>query len=63
MSTELNAHTYSSFGADGLLLRMFIPVGGSMDQHIWVIDKDAGGTVTSKRDMAVRYVPLTNAPT
>ena len=34
-----------------------------MDQHIWVIDKDAGGTVTSKRDMAVRYVPLTNAPT
>jgi protein-L-isoaspartate(D-aspartate) O-methyltransferase len=44
--------------------RMFIPVedetGGG--QWIWVVDKDRDGKVTRKRDMGVRYVPLTDAP-
>lgn len=31
-------------------------------QHIYVIDKAADGSVTKKRDMGVRYVPLTDAP-
>lgn len=43
-------------------LRMFIPVGDSYDQYIWVIDKDASGKVSRKRTMGVRYVPLTDAP-
>ncbi|KAK5105132.1 hypothetical protein LTS08_001406 [Lithohypha guttulata] len=49
--------------------RMFIPVEdedgrGSMfgSQYIWVVDKDADGKVTRKRDMGVRYVLLTDAP-
>ena len=44
--------------------RLFIPVGeGGEAQYIWIIDKDAEGRVTRKRDMGVRYVPLTDAPT
>jgi protein-L-isoaspartate(D-aspartate) O-methyltransferase len=50
--------------------RMFIPVedgeGGAKffggGQWIWVIDKDEKGKVTKRRDMGVRYVPLTDAP-
>ena len=42
--------------------RLFIPVGES-SQYIWIIDKDATGKVTRKKDMGVRYVPLTDAPT
>ena len=45
-----------------LSLRMFIPVGSSFAQYIWVIDKDESGKVTRKKDMGVRYVPLTDAP-
>ena len=41
--------------------RLFIPIGENL-QYIWVIDKDATGKVTRKKDMGVRYVPLTNAP-
>lgn len=41
--------------------RLFIPVGESM-QYIWVIDKDAEGKVTRRKDIGVRYVPLTDAP-
>lgn len=41
--------------------RLFIPVGEGM-QYIWVIDKDVDGKVTRKKDMGVRYVPLTDAP-
>ncbi|KAL2072246.1 hypothetical protein VTL71DRAFT_11589 [Oculimacula yallundae] len=44
--------------------RIFIPVedpnGGG--QFIWVVDKDANGTVTKKKTYGVRYVPLTDAP-
>jgi protein-L-isoaspartate(D-aspartate) O-methyltransferase len=46
--------------------RMFIPVedeGGWGSQWIWVVDKDKDGKVTRKKDMGVRYVPLTDAPT
>jgi protein-L-isoaspartate(D-aspartate) O-methyltransferase len=47
--------------------RMFIPVedgaaGGWGSQWIWVVDKDEHGKVTRKKDMGVRYVPLTDAP-
>lgn len=42
--------------------RLFIPVGDAM-QYIWVIDKDENGSVVRKREMGVRYVPLTDAPT
>merc|ERR1712093_303051 len=44
--------------------RIFIPVedarGGG--QYIWVVDKDANGSVTKKKTYGVRYVPLTDAP-
>ena len=46
--------------------RMFIPVedeGGWGSQYIWVVDKDEKGEVRKKKDMGVRYVPLTDAPT
>jgi protein-L-isoaspartate(D-aspartate) O-methyltransferase len=45
--------------------RMFIPVedrGGWGSQWIWVVDKDADGQITKRKDMGVRYVPLTDAP-
>ena len=45
--------------------RMFIPVedaGGWGSQWIWIVDKDETGRVTRKRDMGVRYVPLTDKP-
>lgn len=45
--------------------RLFIPVednDGWGSQWIWVVDKDKDGKVTRKRDMGVRYVPLTDAP-
>ncbi|KAL9114159.1 MAG: hypothetical protein Q9227_001931 [Pyrenula ochraceoflavens] len=43
--------------------RMFIPVGedGGM-QWIWVVDKKEDGSIVRKKDMGVRYVPLTDAP-
>ena len=50
--------------ASGLtMLRMFIPVGDSWGQHIWVIDKAEDGSVTKVKDFAVMYVPLTDEPT
>ncbi|EGP83663.1 uncharacterized protein MYCGRDRAFT_76721 [Zymoseptoria tritici IPO323] len=42
--------------------RLFIPVEENGSQHIYVIDKSADGTVTKKREIGVRYVPLTDAP-
>lgn len=48
--------------------RMFIPVEDAVcrgmfgSQYIWVVEKDKDGKVTRKRDMGVRYVPLTDAP-
>lgn len=44
--------------------RMFIPVEeeGGGGQWIWVVDKDEKGVVRRRRDMGVRYVPLTDAP-
>ena len=41
--------------------RLFIPVG-EYTQYIWVIDKDEEGKVTRRKDIGVRYVPLTDAP-
>lgn len=40
---------------------MFIPVGDT-SQYIWVIDKMENGEVERRREFAVRYVPLTDAP-
>jgi protein-L-isoaspartate(D-aspartate) O-methyltransferase len=51
--------------------RMFIPVesesptgalGLSDGQHIWIVDKKADGSVRKEKVFAVRYVPLTDAP-
>ncbi|KAI9643335.1 hypothetical protein NHQ30_007954 [Ciborinia camelliae] len=44
--------------------RMFIPVESSrgMGQHIWVVDKDREGRISKEKLYAVRYVPLTDAP-
>ena len=43
--------------------RMFIPVEeDSFAQWIWVVDKKEDGTIVRKKDMGVRYVPLTDAP-
>lgn len=43
--------------------RMFIPIGGDGEaQWIWVVDKDEKGEVKRKKDMGVRYVPLTDTP-
>lgn len=44
---------------------MFIPVEDAVgaDQWIWVIDKDESGKVRKRKDMGVRYVPLTDTPT
>ena len=41
---------------------MFIPVGDSYSQYIWIIDKDEEGNVKRERSYGVRYVPLTDAP-
>ncbi|TKA68404.1 hypothetical protein B0A55_08743 [Friedmanniomyces simplex] len=43
--------------------RLFMPVEEEQMQHIYVIDKKEDGTVTRTKDMGVRYVPLTDAPT
>jgi protein-L-isoaspartate(D-aspartate) O-methyltransferase len=45
--------------------RMFIPVddGVGGGQWIWVVDKDENGKVKKRKDMGVRYVPLTDTPT
>lgn len=38
--------------------RMIIPIGGSGDQDLFVVEKDAGGGVKSRPVMGVRFVPL-----
>lgn len=45
------------------ILRLFMPVEEGHMQHIYVIDKKEDGTVTRTKEMGVRYVPLTDAPT
>lgn len=50
------------------LSRLFIPIeaksdsSGYLEQHIYVIDKDEHGNVTTKKEYGVKYVPLTDAP-
>lgn len=59
---ELHPELVDQLKAPG---RMFIPVedeGGWGSQYIWVVDKDEKGEVKKRRDMGVRYVPLTDAP-
>jgi len=62
---ELHEELVKQLKAPG---RMFIPVEDTEDrgmwgaQYIWVVDKDETGKVVKKRDMGVRYVPLTDAP-
>lgn len=43
-------------------IRLFMPVGDSGDQSIYVVDKKQDGTVEKKKLYGVRYVPLTDAP-
>jgi len=42
--------------------RLFVPVGDSSSQHIYVIDVKEDGTLDRKKLYGVRYVPLTDAP-
>lgn len=56
---ELHAELVEQLKRPG---RMFIPVEGRMGQHVWVVDKDADGTVKKERQYGVRYVPLTDPP-
>lgn len=45
--------------------RMFIPVDDDEEgwsQHIWCVDKDGEGRVSTRKLFGVRYVPLTDAP-
>lgn len=42
--------------------RLFIPVEEEGLQHVYVVDKDAEGRVTKKKEYGVRYVPLADAP-
>ena len=42
---------------------MFIPVmSDNLSQHIWVIDKWEDGRVSSRKELAVQYVLLKDAP-
>lgn len=59
---EMHEELISQLKAPG---RIFIPVDdgdGWGSQWIWVVDKDEGGKVKRRKDMGVRYVPLTDAP-
>ena len=61
-AVEIHSELLTQLKAPG---RMFVPVedpGGYGSQWIWVVDKDEKGEVKKKRDMGVRYVPLTDAP-
>ena len=42
--------------------RLVIPVGSQIDeQYIYVIDKDKNGKISKRKELSVRYVPLTSA--
>lgn len=59
---ELHPELLAQLKAPG---RMFIPlddVPGSQMQHVWVVDRDAAGEVSSRKLFGVRYVPLTDSP-
>lgn len=59
---ELHPELVEQLKAPG---RLFIPVddeAGWSSQYIWVVDKDEQGEVKKKKDMGVRYVPLTDPP-
>ncbi|KAH8844125.1 hypothetical protein MCOR27_007353 [Pyricularia oryzae] len=61
-AVELHEELINQLRAPG---RMFIPVDdspGSERQHIWAVDKDEQGNVKRQRLIAVRYVPLRDAP-
>ena len=42
--------------------RLVIPVGSQIEgQYIYVIDKDSNGKISQRKELSVRYVPLTSA--
>lgn len=42
--------------------RLAIPVGGQNEgQYIYIIDKDKNGKLNTRKELSVRYVPLTDA--
>ena len=51
-------------GGCGLMMgsRLFVPVEENSAQHIYVVNKKEDGSVEREKVMAVRYVPLTDAP-
>lgn len=42
--------------------KLFVPVSDGWNQHIWVVEKRADGSVEQTRLYGVQYVPLTDAP-
>ena len=41
--------------------RLVIPVGSQIDgQYIYIIDKDKNGKISTRKELSVRYVPLTS---
>lgn len=59
-ATEAHTTLLDQLKAPG---RLFIPVGDSYAQYIWVIDKDENGKIKREKSFGVRYVPLTDEPT
>ena len=58
-ATEAHSTLLDQLKAPG---RLFIPVGDSYAQYIWVIDKDENGAIKREKSFGVRYVPLTDEP-
>jgi protein-L-isoaspartate(D-aspartate) O-methyltransferase len=66
---ELSWYTHAPDSTNLIVSRrLFIPIeetsesSGHPEQHIYIIDKDENGNVTTKKEYGVRYVPLTDAP-
>lgn len=58
-ATEAHSTLLDQLKAPG---RLFIPIGDSYTQYIWVIDKDENGKIKKEKSFGVRYVPLTDEP-
>ena len=61
-SSHVRRHNDLCVVTDEWVYSLFMPVEEEHLQHIYVIDKREDGSVTKKKDMGVRYVPLTDAP-
>ena len=62
MGLKKTAILLQIFWFNDSMARLFIPVGNTDNQYIWVIDKDEHGKVKREKKYGVRYVPLTDEP-